>query len=118
MHFAILQLALSTLVTGPGDTDSSEAKTYSGRAADTEITTPAVARAQIDIDGRLDDPAWQQAALLTSFTQFRPVEGVADTAAFGSNEFEWNVSAPGWGWARVAVWDVAANGAFVNPTWR
>ncbi len=31
MHFAIFQLALSTLVLGPGDGDSSEAKTYSGR---------------------------------------------------------------------------------------
>ena len=43
---------------------------------------------------------------------------LADTAAFGSNEFVWNVNAPGWEWARVAVWDVAANGAFVNPSWR
>jgi len=76
MHFAIFQLALSTLVLGPGDGDSSEAKAYSGRAADNEVATPALDRAQIDIDGRLDDAAWQQAALLTSFTQFRPVEGV------------------------------------------
>ena len=25
---------------------------------------------------------------------------------------------PGWTWARVAVWDVAGNGGFVNPVWR
>ena len=24
----------------------------------------------------------------------------------------------GWQWARLAVWDVAGNGAFVNPHWR
>ncbi len=28
------------------------------------------------------------------------------------------ISAPLIPWARVAVWDVAANGAFVNPIWR
>ena len=41
MHFAIFQLALSTLVLGPGDGDSSEAKTYSGRAAWRSTATPA-----------------------------------------------------------------------------
>ncbi len=75
MHFAILQLALSTALIGASDSDPIEAKTYSGRAADTEITMPAVEQARIDIDGRLDDAAWQHAALLTSFTQFKPVEG-------------------------------------------
>ncbi len=28
------------------------------------------------------------------------------------------VDVQGWQWARVAVWDVAADGAFVNPVWR
>jgi hypothetical protein len=28
------------------------------------------------------------------------------------------VAAPGWTWARLAVWDVAADGAFTNPVWR
>lgn len=39
------------------------------------------------------------------------------TRAFGSESFQWTVPAPGWKWARVAVWDVAGNGAFLNPTW-
>jgi len=43
---------------------------------------------------------------------------LVDTAAFGSQRFAWMVKAPGWKWARLAVWDVAANGAFVNPVWR
>jgi len=43
---------------------------------------------------------------------------LVDTAAFGSQRFTWMVKAPGWKWARLAVWDVAANGAFVNPVWR
>ena len=40
------------------------------------------------------------------------------TRPFGSDTYEWTVDAVGWDWARVAVWDIAANGAFVNPTWR
>ncbi len=48
-------------------------------------------------------------------TEVIPLES---TREFGTRTFDWNVEAPGWRWARVAVWDVAANGAFVNPTWR
>jgi hypothetical protein len=41
-----------------------------------------------------------------------------DTREFGDRTFHWRAAAPGWRWARVAVWDIAANGAFVNPVWR
>ena len=37
------------------------------------------------------------------------------TREFGKRTFEWRAPAAGWQWARVAVWDVAGNGAFVNP---
>jgi hypothetical protein len=40
------------------------------------------------------------------------------TRAFGSETFEWQVDAPEWTWARLAIWDVARNGAFVNPVWK
>ena len=43
---------------------------------------------------------------------------LATTGSFGRSTFEWTAKAPGWKWARVAVWDVAANGAFVNPVRR
>ena len=43
---------------------------------------------------------------------------LSDTREFGSGAFEWRAKAKAWKWARVAVWDVAGNGAFVNPTWR
>jgi len=52
---------------------------YDGTRAEIEIETPAVASAEIDVDGRLDDAAWGQAALLEGFTQFRPIEGSAAT---------------------------------------
>jgi hypothetical protein len=40
------------------------------------------------------------------------------TRAFGDSVFQWKADAPGWKWGRIAVWDVAGNGAFVNPVWR
>ena len=43
---------------------------------------------------------------------------LAETRGFGSRRFEWRAKATGWKWARVAVWDIAGNGAFVNPFWR
>jgi hypothetical protein len=41
-----------------------------------------------------------------------------DTHEFGSRKFRWEAGANGWRWARLAVWDVAGNGAFTNPIWR
>ncbi len=37
------------------------------------------------------------------------------TRAFGTETFNWSIDAPGWTWARLAIWDIATNGAFVNP---
>lgn len=48
---------------------------YDGSLAQTEVRTPAVVAASIDVDGRLDEPVWQDAALLEGFTQYDPVEG-------------------------------------------
>jgi hypothetical protein len=42
-----------------------------------------------------------------------------DTAhEFGHRKFEWTAAANNWKWARLALWDVAGNGAFTNPVWR
>ena len=38
-----------------------------------------------------------------------------DTAPFGDFTFRGNAEGDNWPWARLAVWDVAGNGAFVNP---
>jgi hypothetical protein len=50
-----------------------------------------------------------------TFTQTFPL---SDTRQFGSATFTWKTDARDWKWARVAVWDVAGNGAFVNPVRR
>lgn len=48
----------------------------------------------------------------------REVIPLDSTEQFGQGNFSWKVTAPGWKWARLALWDIATNGAFVNPTWR
>lgn len=40
------------------------------------------------------------------------------TRPFGNEVFEWKTAAKDWKWARIAVWDIAGNGAFVNPVRR
>ncbi len=40
-----------------------------------------------------------------------------NTNQFGERDFEWQASAPAWKWARLAIWDIAGNGAFTNPIW-
>jgi hypothetical protein len=48
---------------------------YTGLADEIEISTPSVPAADIEVDGRIDDLSWSQAAVLDGFTQFNPVEG-------------------------------------------
>jgi hypothetical protein len=50
-----------------------------------------------------------------TFTQTFPL---SETRPYGSQTFTWKTNAEGWKWARVAVWDIAGNGAFINPVRR
>ena len=47
---------------------------FDGRARRTDVPIPRLA-ADIRVDGSLDEPAWSQAALLTGFSQYLPVDG-------------------------------------------
>ncbi|MDQ2901359.1 MAG: hypothetical protein M3Y07_16415, partial [Acidobacteriota bacterium] len=40
------------------------------------------------------------------------------TREFGKGSFDWELDAKGWKWARLAIWDIAGNGAFINPAWK
>jgi hypothetical protein len=51
------------------------APVYDGRAGQLTVHAPRI-DADIKIDGALDDPAWAQAARLTGFSQFLPVDGI------------------------------------------
>ena len=48
---------------------------YNGRANQTRVTPPRLDDAGLTMDGRLDEPQWAQAALLTGFSQFSPNDG-------------------------------------------
>jgi len=47
---------------------------YHGRTAAHAVQPPRL-EASVSIDGSLDEPAWQAAALLTGFSQYQPVDG-------------------------------------------
>src|SRR5262245_53868742 len=51
---------------------------FSGAARHIRLSPPHVEHGP-KVDGSLDDPVWAQAAVLDSFTNIRPVEGVHDT---------------------------------------
>ena len=49
---------------------------------------------------------------------YRKEVEILDGRQFRKLDFQTNVPAPNWTWARFAVWDVAGDGAFTNPVWR
>jgi hypothetical protein len=63
-------------VARPGSVASSErGKIYSGQAGQIAVRIPRI-DAKIPMDGTLDAPVWQQAAVLTGFSEYTPVDGV------------------------------------------
>jgi hypothetical protein len=48
---------------------------YHGRSGNLEVRPPRL-EAEIEVDGRLSEKAWANAAVLTGFSQFSPVDGV------------------------------------------
>ncbi len=63
---------------GP-EPDAPAAAVYNGFDGQTDIVAPRFDDPGIAIDGRLDDPAWSEAALLTGFSQYDPSEGIPAT---------------------------------------
>ena len=47
---------------------------YSGRDAQLRVPIPRIDQAVV-VDGILDEPAWQQSALLSGFSQYAPADG-------------------------------------------
>lgn len=52
---------------------------YNGRSNELRVRPPRLLDAGLTIDGRLDEPQWAQAALLTGFSQFSPTDGTPAT---------------------------------------
>ena len=51
-----------------------DSTTYNGRAGRLDVSLPRV-QAEVTIDGRLDEPVWAEAARLTGFSLYAPVDG-------------------------------------------
>ncbi len=64
--FAVASLTLAPAVTAGA--------TYSGRQTQLDVAIPRL-EASVAIDGRLDEPAWNDAARLTGFSQYAPSDG-------------------------------------------
>ncbi len=69
--------AAALIAAGPGPKGPRAGAEYSGVDGNISVATPAVADAAVRVDGRLDEESWASAAVLHSFTQYEPVEGVA-----------------------------------------
>ena len=68
-------LLAALLVSRPPQRDRVDPPVHSGRAGQTVVQPPRLEGA-IVVDGVLDEPQWKQAAVLTGFSQFTPVDGV------------------------------------------
>jgi hypothetical protein len=49
-------------------------RTHDGRAGGLDVEPPRIDQA-VEIDGRLDEAAWQQASVLSGFSRYAPVDG-------------------------------------------
>src|SRR5512140_739191 len=58
-----------------GGPDADSATIYRGRAGELTVRPPRI-DSDIAVDGRLDEPVWARAAVLTDFSQYSPVDGV------------------------------------------
>src|SRR3954470_24572475 len=91
--FAVLLL----LIQSPGI----QQPVYDGHLRQLDVRIPRIEAATVRMDGVLDEPVWRQAALLTGFSQYRPVDRrpaadstevfvfyAADAIYFGIRAFE------------------------------
>jgi len=75
MPACLALVALSLLCTVG---EPSAAPPYIGRDNQLQVRIPRIAgdSAATTVDGKLDEPVWRHAALLTGFSQFAPVDGI------------------------------------------
>jgi len=101
------------------------------RGGDFFVSTGEVLLPEATIDNKADDRVDVHLVVKHTFplamgeviwsdgkTTHRQEFPLNETRQFATETYNWQVDAKNWKWARVAVWDIAANGAFVNPTWK
>ncbi|MEO5616149.1 MAG: DUF5916 domain-containing protein [Candidatus Eisenbacteria bacterium] len=76
--FVALAFAVALTLAAPLATPSDAGPRYLGSRGEIRLTLPRVDRAP-SVDGALDDSVWTEAAVLDSFVQNEPVDGMRDT---------------------------------------
>jgi hypothetical protein len=72
-----LLLHAQLAATAPIETSAPAGLTiYSGRANEVNVRVPRLAADDVTVDGALTEGVWQQAALLTGFSEFSPQDGL------------------------------------------
>lgn len=67
-------LCLLAILTAVPSSLTAQRSVYHGRTGDRAVRVPRLADSAT-VDGTLDEPVWQSAALLTGFSQYQPVDG-------------------------------------------
>jgi hypothetical protein len=75
MSFSVIAALAAVVAAAPPARPNA---TFNGRENQLHVRVPRVDSAAVNavIDGRLDEPVWERAALLTGFSQFAPQDGV------------------------------------------
>src|SRR5690349_9252439 len=72
----LLPMLLASMTLQGPSTPSPDPRVHHGREGRVEVRAPKLA-GDVVVDGQLNEPMWSQAAILTGFSQFTPVDGVA-----------------------------------------
>ena len=128
--YGLLNLNYLRLPTLP-DFDHYDEILKSVQKGDGFISTGEVLLPSFALSGRGSDEVHVDAMVTSTFplrlaalvwgdgiTTHRETISLESTHEFDQHTYNWNVKTPGWHWARLAVWDVAGDGAFTQPIWR
>jgi hypothetical protein len=75
--FLFATAAALSLAVSADDPARTTGQVSNGRQNQLEVSPPRLDELALDMDGRLDEPQWQKAAVLTGFSQFMPRDGLA-----------------------------------------
>lgn len=64
------------LALASAQSDTTDGTVYNGRRGAIDVAIPRM-EAVVAVDGNLDEPVWRRAAILTGFSEFTPIDGIA-----------------------------------------
>ncbi len=81
MTLPLLALCAAVCLAPGGAGPDADSLVFHGDRGELLVRAPRFDEVDIDVDGRLDEALWAEAALLTGFTQYEPVEGIQASEA-------------------------------------